>query len=1118
MWQSSFIPKGWSEREPLNRPHPYLGVPNPANRFCNLHTPSRYGLPRQHAWHAPLGEQLGESHIVKLGGGTRSVRPTQPRCNHRASSINQQLSTYYMINHITFFSGWPNGMPFTSFYALLHTTPALRRSYKEWTEALRSTRFTPVEVLAVATGVQYVAVDPTNEDLLLPLSSKRYTAMQQDLMREQSSLTVLLGPGDIRKPGSLPVTADGFLKVDDPNQTSPAPPQDGVMPNQVRHGFAYLRKLVMASVRKGDLPVHRRTKVFATHLMKNTKVVAGRVVMTRVNLGPLVVSWGLYLHQLLGHPLRRSFRQDLHDISVYLTGLLVRGGPLFVARYLKVSLFMIQKHLAGEPLRFTGESGIFIGCTKAGLPRWLPVRWRLAIRSRNYPMIRLVTSLLTFYKAVHTPCSVVSLAAVTQPHPEIIEHYEDFGSFVSWLLRKKSTVYPCEYILRPPVLGTKAGPNISPGGLGIFLDAKAWVDRGDDNELFRFMRTWKIDPLIPLVHDCAARVNEFRLTMEDMFRGPKSPVLKLVAGYSVLRNSRKCPKPTIATEKLILGKLCFLEEAAGKVRTIAIGDFFTQWMMRPIHDTLFRILKAWEEVDGTFNQQRAVDNFSSRGYTEIFSYDLSKATDTIPHRLYLPIVGTLWGEAEAKAWLALLVERDFTVATRKGLQVKPDVGQVRYTRGQPMGFLSSWASLAVLHHLIVQYCAHRVRMRMRGTPEGWRTGILPFTDYLVLGDDIVIACPLVAQEYTQFCSSSGIELSLYKSFVSSKGFMNFASQSVIQDQNVSPASALEHFGITSLLGRVSFLQTLNSKGFFGTPGSSVKVGTLVRGLFSPTFFKLGIKPALVAGKMPHLLKIGISALANTRLFPNLGLNSAYRLPWIPAITSDEAHVRSILIQRMEHLTQAEHLALAEALYKLIVERFSGNECQEGIITSLQGKNALYRTFPFLRVLEPEDFWKDLKEGPFGKLQALRRSFHLTKLSYEPGVGSTYVRVPQRTVEELVEALMHDIEVIVSIENLPGFSMRVPPNLKKFMENQAWLPFVSVLLGCLATNQQDPLAVHTLLAKLTRSYRAVLKEDTDLGRATMWLTAESVTPQGDDQAVGPPASDANAQVGPCGDLA
>jgi hypothetical protein len=991
---------------------------------------------------------------------------------------------------------------------LLHTTPSLRRSYKEWTEALRNTRFTPVEVLAVAHGVQYVTIDPTNEDLLLPLSSKRYTAMQQDLMREQSSLTVLLGPGDIRKPGSLLVSADGFIKPADPSKTSPTPPGDGIMPYPVRSSFRYLRSLVMDALRNGNMPVHRRTKIFATHLLKRTKVVAGRVVMTRDNLGPLVSAWGLYLHQLLGHPLRRSFRGDLYATRRFLVGILARGGPLFLAKYLKVSLFMIHKYLAGEPLKNTIESGIFIGCTNAGLPKWLPVKWRLAIRSRNYPMIRLISSFLTFYKVIHTPNNVVSLTAVMATQPEV-SWYDDFRCYVSWFLRAKTPFVPSDYTLESPNLTTKAGPNISPGGLGIFVDAKAWVDLGDDNALFQFFRIWGLGSLIPMVYDCAKAADSFKRTLSTVAVRFNPSTAKLISGSAV---SKQHGGFRVSYDNLALGKLCFLEESAGKVRTIAIGDVFTQWVMEPIHRVLFKVLKTWEDVDGTFNQQRAVDTFSSRGYKEIFSFDLSKATDTIPNRLYLPIVGTIWGEAQAKAWLSLLVDRDFVVSARKGLRVEPEVAKVRYTRGQPMGFLSSWAALAVLHHLVIQYAAYRVLLRLGNRPENWRPGPLPFMDYLILGDDMVVACPEVAEEYKNVCANFGISLSLYKSFVSSKGFMNFASQSVIDGHNVSPASAVEHFGIKTLVGRVAFLQTLHSKNFFGIiQGGQLKFGTLVRGLFNPTLYKVGIKPALRAGEMPHFLRLGISALANTRLFPNLALASVYRLPWLPVITGDEDHVRSILNKKVKALSENEVVSLAEAVYGYIRRTLEPKDCSEGIITYLQGRAALPISYPFLKLFLRDQFLEDIKAGPFGELQRLRRSFLLCKLVYTRETGSVYERIPHFELNVLVDSIIHDIETLMEIDRLPGFKTRVPELLKKHFEIQELLPWASILVNCLATNQQEPLAVSALLKRLTKEYRKIARGNSSVETASLWLTVEPLIRE-DEPINGSPAS-VPVQAGP-----
>jgi hypothetical protein len=351
---------------------------------------------------------------------------------------------------------------------------------------------------------------------------------------------------------------------------------------------------------------------------------------------------------------------------------------------------------------------------------------------------------------------------------------------------------------------------------------------------------------------------------------------------------------------------------------------------------------------------------------------------------------------------------------------------------------------------------------------------------------MVVACPLVAQEYRKVCEEFGIDLSLYKSFVSSEGFMNFASQSVVNGVNVSPASAVDHFSVTSLVGRVSFLQTLNSKNFFGIQGGlKLKVGTLVRGLFNPTLFKLSIRPALRAGQMPHFLRVGISALANTRLFPNLALGSVYRLPWIPAVTSDESHVRSILNKKMKNLTELEIFCIAEALFNYIKQRYESKRSEEGIISYLQGQNSLYQTYPFLNILTSGmDFQRDIKAGPFGKYQEARRAFSLARLTYSPGVGLVYERIPQLSTDALLECVFNDILHIMEIEKIPGVNRSVPEKLKKFLTVQSWLPWASVLVGCLATNEQDPLAVHVLLRRLTKEYRSLIRDTSLLEKVNL----------------------------------
>jgi len=93
----------------------------------------------------------------------------------------------------------------------------------------------------------------------------------------------------------------------------------------------------------------------------------------------------------------------------------------------------------------------------------------------------------------------------------------------------------------------------------------------------------------------------------------------------------------------------------------------------------------------------------------------------------------------------------------------PHTGFIRYECGQPMGAYSSFAMLAITHHVIVQVAAIKA-------------GISDvFTDYCVLGDDIVIANDQVAAEYIQLMKSLGLDISVGKSVISTK-FTEFAKR------------------------------------------------------------------------------------------------------------------------------------------------------------------------------------------------------------------------------------------------------------------------------------------------------------------------------------------------------
>jgi len=81
--------------------------------------------------------------------------------------------------------------------------------------------------------------------------------------------------------------------------------------------------------------------------------------------------------------------------------------------------------------------------------------------------------------------------------------------------------------------------------------------------------------------------------------------------------------------------------------------------------------------------------------------------------------------------------------------------------------------LALTHHIIVQEAARRV-------------GITNFTNYALLGDDIVIANTLVAHSYHNIMVNElGMDISLHKSLVSENSF-EFAKQLIRGEDNLSP--------------------------------------------------------------------------------------------------------------------------------------------------------------------------------------------------------------------------------------------------------------------------------------------------------------------------------------------
>jgi hypothetical protein len=89
--------------------------------------------------------------------------------------------------------------------------------------------------------------------------------------------------------------------------------------------------------------------------------------------------------------------------------------------------------------------------------------------------------------------------------------------------------------------------------------------------------------------------------------------------------------------------LAFKDESAGKVRVFAMVDCWTQWLLKPLHLSLFKVLSSLP-TDGTKDQLRPIRSLMDRGLTRFWCYDLSAATDRLPVALQADILTHLMGE------------------------------------------------------------------------------------------------------------------------------------------------------------------------------------------------------------------------------------------------------------------------------------------------------------------------------------------------------------------------------------------------------------------------------------------------------------------------------------------
>lgn len=522
----------------------------------------------------------------------------------------------------------------------------------------------------------------------------------------------------------------------------------------------------------------------------------------------------------------------------FVTVLISKQGQKGAALYLKTANISLLRAISGCKLNGSRLAGSAISLNRAGLPRVIPGGFRKRISDGDKAVIRLYLGLFTLYRVLDFR-GCFKLKTITDPgvdiSPESLASWDSFiqnyfikylGSFgIKRLINRLMYVHPrtgTDEVAQwsnekagrtwyglPELADSfsrfvigKSGPNSrstkktsvevpdNQGGsktktcswqttstANVLNDAISWISRRGkfgDGIISELRCLARISGVSHALTGAPWEIAEKYLAYVDLVqRGWNS--------WPSIEARRKRLAPGSHEEEIEhaqhkLGKIGVREEP-GKMRLFAMVDCWTQWILFPLHKYLYKQL-ARIPTDGTFNQvkpvKELVERCRSKGIRQIYSFDLSAATDRIPVVLQEKLLSMFTTPTYAASWRAVLCDRWYWLPASYTKTYGKAVQAVKYAVGQPMGALSSWAMLAMTHHALVQYAAFRAGHRE------W------FTEYAVLGDDVVIASREVADRYREIMKEIGVEIGFNKSILSTNLSLEFAKRFFYKGEEVTP--------------------------------------------------------------------------------------------------------------------------------------------------------------------------------------------------------------------------------------------------------------------------------------------------------------------------------------------
>lgn len=753
----------------------------------------------------------------------------------------------------------------------------------------------------------FVVVDPFAPNSLLYLNQADYLSLGRTCVSNDLQLMVIATPSVLRPQpvGSKPVGSAAS------SQNSPLP-------------VGFESKWSKSSRISWKTFLDFRRKVH-----KNVPTVKGSTMISESadSVARTVMLWGRELLHYTEVKNSGGFHELLTPVARQLQRLIKHNGQMAAIKHLKVALFVLYSFMSGNPIKCSLPLGWGIRLTR-GLPAYWPKDLRTMIRSNNLPVIRVVASLLNLYRAMDAKHPELDVASIVCPHPELAGNpmFVEYQKFCSEIFPKLISSH-CDGGRLPPftydsafgLLIRSAGANLSgPSIASALLDAQAWAaaPRNYVLEWFRLHRD-------ALCRQTMEALQIERFSNEELVSpSGEIPTAGLTANglLTALRMT-----PASQPHRPILSRLHAIDEPAGKVRVVAICDYWTQVALKPVHEHLFTLLRLIASNDATFDQDGVVNAYYQRGLRPHWSYDLKTATDSIPLALYKEVLAPFLsskgedpGVAKERTnlWASILTDRDFYLPVNRD-EEEPVLRCVRYGTGQPMGALSSWASMALVHHSLVQFAHYWATHR-----EEW------FKDYLVLGDDVDIASSsAVSSAYKEVCANFSITIGLAKSLQSEKNCFEFANRRYIPEGDISPLSFREELACSTWTQRLEFAKRILRR--LGKPLTEVSA-LLRRAVTSAQWIVLtpemsGRRPSSILRLVHYCL---LNPFQSKTDLEELSISSV--LEWVTNVTTNEdsAILRKIKVDNV--LARNLSRRLVEHLRKKVFEEFQRRLGGEGL--------------------------------------------------------------------------------------------------------------------------------------------------------------------------------------------